>query len=418
MPDGSSALSAALPAVQNDSDVLYLTFDYMDTLKNLGSGVVQIGCRTAKVSRSKVGPQTARELGLRPLEALSEPEWEGASDFILKQHYITKFGVLWVLLRNLFFGEDERLALPAAWKEQLISTALSRTHLSPDVVAKALEPMRRDRLRELGVQTILATGVSHGAALVQGFHLFYSRAARYVEAMGSGSSSLPLHSLHFGAYRWTDVNGRNIFRELTGCTQVAAPQNDPGVYPSAAASPRRSHEGSMVLGSLGDAVAVSLQDPKQKHVVDPVPRIDWRWGLFFCRRGYVSVVEPIGLVVGSGDVVELQARARQQRRLFFTAAPFRTKYHMANNYRNATGKLTSAFQSKNEVRRREKTRDGTAHAKTRWGDAKKGVKQLFSSLKSPSPRRASDGSTADAATPAAAAAPQVPQEDTPGASAS
>ena len=154
---------------------------------------------------------------------------------------------------------------------------------------------------------------------------------------------------------------------------------------------------------MGDAIAISMQS-KQRNIVDPIPRVDWRWGIFFCRcttllnlasvsefrsllvpshcgcfrRGYVNVVDPIGLVVDSGEVVTLHARSRQRRRLFIGAAPFRLKYHLASTYRNAAGKLTSRIQSS-----RKQHRDGRRgfqsqswfNAKARWLDAAKRVKR-------------------------------------------
>jgi len=395
--DGRSTSAEALPAVLDDSDMVYLTFDYMDTFKNIGSGVVQIlGC-TAKRPRSSLGRHVAAALGLSPPDALVEPEWEGETDWSLKQHFIEKFGMVWLVLRNLFFGEHPDFAIPAPWREQLIATASKRTHLAPEIVTKALQPLSTSQLGSEGVVKMLAVGISHGASLAQCFHLYYNNAqklyrARQVEK-SLRLSGLALNSVHFGAYRWTDGGGMHVFCELTGCketeTEVMLPSVAEEGRESFAASDSPStarstvRETSVVLAQVGDAVAISLQADGAKNVVDPIPRIDWRCGLIFARRGYVNVVNPVGLVAGSGEVVTLQARAQQRRRLFGGVAPSRVKYHMAGNYKTATAYLTSTYQRRQDAKRKTRDRNSDG-AKINWGNVKATLKNRVVSIIEPS----------------------------------
>ena len=82
-----------------DAGVLYLCFDYMDTLNNLGSGVMAIATETALIPRSQLGRRVAKALRLSPVDALMEVEWpdEERSQWLLKQHFIDKFGQLWLV---------------------------------------------------------------------------------------------------------------------------------------------------------------------------------------------------------------------------------------------------------------------------------------------------------------------------------
>lgn len=282
-------------------------------------------------------------------------------ELLLKEHFISKFGELWLVLRHVLFGSDARLAMPPEWKEQLIASAHERMHLTPEIVEAALEPLRPDEIEAAQVTTLLATGVSHGASMAQGFHLFARQCQQWQlqqqekEKAGSGEAGsayqLHLRSISYGAYRWTDEHGAQLFRSLTGCPapEEASRVSSP-VRWSSVAPPDFG-------GGGGDAVAISMQSSSQHHVVDPIPRIDWRWGLCFRRRGYVNVVEPMGLVAGTGDVVQLGARARQNR--LFCCAPCRAEYHLASTYRRAAGKATTLAQT------RQKKREAAQHAARR-----------------------------------------------------
>lgn len=169
------------------------------------------------------------------------------------------------------------------------------------------------------------------------------------------------------ADRWTDASGADVFAELTGCR--------PSLPDRSGWNPRETRA-SERQDAQGEAVAVSMQDATQQHIVDPIPRVDWRWGVFFWRRGYVNAIEPIGLV-DSGEVSSLHARTRQRRRLFLGKAPFRFKYHLASTYRTASAELTRRFQQRRQARlSREERRNraaaplsaALASVRDRWKD--------------------------------------------------
>mmetsp|Transcript_12232 Transcript_12232/g.31268 ORF Transcript_12232/g.31268 Transcript_12232/m.31268 type:complete len:318 (+) Transcript_12232:2-955(+) len=250
--------------------------------------------------------------------------------------------------------------------------------LDASIVSAALEPLCAETLVEAGVRTVIAVGISHGASLAQCFHLYFNQTQQRWREDHPDQTTVKLRSVHFGAYRWTDTYGAKVFSELTGCQMV---QKEVDLEQSDAELPEQSTLSSertaIVMAAEGDAIAISLQDPSQPHVVDPIPRVDWRCGVFFWRRGYVSVVDPIGLVATSGEVVTLEARARQRRRLFVGSAPFRVKYHLASNYRTATSKLTSQFQKKKSSTENTARLSSWVRARGHWGDAAAGVKKMF-----------------------------------------
>ena len=62
-------------------------------------------------------------------------------------------------------------------------------------------------------------------------------------------------------------------------------------------------------------------------------------GRTYRRRGYVNVVEPMGLIAETGEVVPLIQRARQDR-IVLLAFP-RFKYHLASSYRRAATGVAS-----------------------------------------------------------------------------
>ena len=99
------------------------------------------------------------------------------------------------------------------------------------------------------------------------------------------------------ADRWTDGSGAAVFREVTAAAGGSSSSSD---------APADSN-----------AIAISNSDPRNNAIVDPIPRVDWRCGVIFCKRHYENVAEPVGLVVGKGKtggaIISLEARAQQER---------------------------------------------------------------------------------------------------------
>lgn len=327
----------------DDSALLFLAFDYMHTRNNIASGVREIVTTTHKVSRAALGAKVARAAQLAPADAFSEPEWHaplpahppgdeaGAEappdQLTLKAHFDVKFGLLWVLLRHLFFGADAPdLALPAAWCTQFKESASRKLHLSPEMIERALTPLSSAEFLAAGVGQLFVTGVSHGASLAQAFHMYFNR------AKSMAGHPLKIYSVHYGAYRWTDAHGAALFRALT--------------------------RGDEAGGKHAEAVAISASDGNTQGVVDPIPRINWRAGGCFQRRGYENVVDPVVIAADTGAVDVMAQGALQERRICCGALD--AHFHMASTYRGAVKHLTHAAQSTSRARRESRQARGEA----------------------------------------------------------
>lgn len=124
---------------------------------------------------------------------------------------------------------------------------------------------------------------------------------------------LEIHSVTYGAYRWTDAEGAAYFKRTThsspgpGCSDVV------GVAPAPTC--------------CSEAIALTNQNTKSANVVDPIPRIDWRAWFCFKRRGFENAVVPIVLVEKTGACM-IAARAPRPAQVTIVASGRRGRPHL------------------------------------------------------------------------------------------